>query len=448
MAFECYSAPVLFIQAAQRKQASFDPTQDEQVEIVRICRLVEGMPLALELAASWVRVLSCREIAREIEASIEASLGFLSTTLRDLPARHRSMQAVFDQSWRLLSAAEQQVFAGCSVFRGGFTREAAVEVAGATLPILAALMDKSLLSRDRQGRYTVHELARQYAAAQLIELEHMTQTRDRHLTYFMTLSEEAEPRLRSGPQIVQWYDRIEREHDNLRSALDWAFTDGEFEAGMRMVGALWEFWMNRGYANEGQSQAERFLARPEAAAPTSIRVKGIHTAGALAFYQGHLQDANSWSIEGITISRGLGPRGKPVLGLMLNNGGYAALGLRDIDRMEVLSQESLALGHELQDAWVRGHAWLQFGLVDLYRRKHRMARQRFLESFMSFKADGESVMRGIALKRLGTTLYEEGDYASAHTYLSQSLSIFEKFKDKVRSIDILRELKWSSIGSK
>lgn len=134
---EAYSALTLFLQTARRVHNGFIPDTEEQAAIVDICRLVEGTPLALELAATWVRVLSCREVAAEIEAS----LNFLSTTLHDLRPRHRSMQAVFDHSWQLLTTEEQQVLARCSVFRGGFTREAAEQVANATLPIMPVRLD-------------------------------------------------------------------------------------------------------------------------------------------------------------------------------------------------------------------------------------------------------------------------------------------------------------------
>src|SRR5690606_34847226 len=154
------------------------------------------------------------------------------------------------------SAEEQRVFTCCSVFRGGFTREAAVEVAGASLSLLAALVDKSLLHRNLNGRYEVHELARQYDAAWLADAQQVVQTHNRHLEFFMRFAEAAEPQLRSGQQVAQWHDWVEIEHDNLRAALEWSLSGGEFEPGLRIVGALWEFWMDRGHAPEGQTQAE------------------------------------------------------------------------------------------------------------------------------------------------------------------------------------------------
>ncbi len=194
-----HSAPTLFRQTAQRLQPGFAPTATDETAILQICRLVDGMPLALVLAASWIRVLSCPEIMVEIQRSLD----FLTTTRRSLPSRHRSIRAVFDHSWQLLSIAEKQTFARCSVFRDGFTREAAERVAGATLPGLAALVDKSLLSRNREGRYVMHELARQYGADQLAECDGLTPTCNAHLTFFLTLAEEADSYLERGLQIIQ-----------------------------------------------------------------------------------------------------------------------------------------------------------------------------------------------------------------------------------------------------
>lgn len=433
---EEYSALTLFLQTARRVQAGFAPTAADQAAIVRICQLATGMPLALELAAAWVRVLSCRAIAEEIATS----LSFLTATQRDLSPRHRSMQAVFDHSWHLLTAAEQGVFARCSIFRGGFTREAATQVADATLPILTALVDKSLFSRQREGRYAIHELARQYAAERLVEAQQVAQTRNRHLAFFMGFAETAEPHLNSGSQLGQWHEWVENEHDNLRAALDWSFTSGELEPGLRIVGALWAFWMNRGYGQEGQNQAERFLARPEAGAPTYIRAKALHTAGVLAFYQGYFQVAIAWLTESIALSRTLGPDGRFVLAEALLAQGFTMLSLGDLEAAQTLSRESLALGDELQIPWMKGDALFQLADVARERGDDANARQRFFDSFACYEADGHSVMIGMLLLRLGEMLYEQGDYVEAQTYCLRSLALFDDLGDPIRGSRALLHL--------
>ena len=423
---EIYSAAALFLQTARRVQQAFSPTTADKAEIVRICHLVEGMPLALELAAVWVRMLSCREIAQ----GIEQGLAWLTTTLHDLPTRHRSLQAVIDHSWKLLSTEEQRVFAACAVFRGGFTREAAMEVAGASLSLLAALVDKSLLRRQLNGRYEVHELARQYAAQRLAEAQQEMEARHRHLDFFMRFAETAEPHIRAGEQIVQWHEWVESEHDNVRAALDWSLNGGELEPGLRMVAALWEFWMNHGHAPEGQSQAERFLAHPETAAYPVLRGKALHTAGVCAFYCGRYRAALAWFAQAATIGRELGVSGQYVRAMALIGQGYTLFNLQELDAVPALSQEALLLGEELQVDWVKGDALCQLANLAWRRGDYVSARQYFIESLACVETH---VMRGYILQGLGTMLGEQGDYQAAREYIRQTLPIYEEMGDRVRS---------------
>ena len=177
-----YSAAVLFVQRAQRIKIDFEISEAEKAELIQICHLVEGIPLALELAAAWVGMLTCEEIAREIESNKD----FLSTSMRDVPERHRSLRATFDHSWKLLSSHEQDVLSRLSIFRGGFDRNAAEKVAGATLPLLASLVSKSLVRRTEQARYDLHEVIRQYAASHLDEDQsRCLETCDLHSDYYL-----------------------------------------------------------------------------------------------------------------------------------------------------------------------------------------------------------------------------------------------------------------------
>ena len=168
---ETYSATALFLACVRRVQPDFRPTAGDARRIVHICRLLEGSPLAIELAAAWIRVLPLEQIERELEQG----LGLLATTMHDVPLRHRSMTATFDHSWRLLSSNERSILRQLSVFRGGFTREAAHEVTGATVADLAGLADASWLRLGEHGRYQIHELTRQYCAEKL-ETEHERET--------------------------------------------------------------------------------------------------------------------------------------------------------------------------------------------------------------------------------------------------------------------------------
>lgn len=256
----------------------------------------------------------------------------------------------------------------------------------------------------------------------------------------MDFAETAEPKLHSGQQVAQWHDRVEAEHDNLRAALDWSLTGGALEVGLRMVGALWEFWMNRGYASEGQTQAERFLARPETAAPTYARARTLHTAGVLAFYEGRHPVATALLTECIALSRGLGPAGQPVLAMALVALGYTSSALHNLASVQRLSEESLTLGRTLQDAWIEGHALQQLGIAEFYHGNFANAYRRYLEAFTCFQAVGQGVMCGSALGDAALALYEQGDYAAAQSYLRQSLTMYEEIGDKTRSSIALRQL--------
>jgi predicted ATPase/DNA-binding SARP family transcriptional activator len=230
--WERNSAVQVFLQSARRAQASFSPSKADWPHIVRICRLVDGLPLGIELAAMWVPVLSCAEIAARIAESLE----FLATEQHNVPARHRSLRAVFEHAWSLLSPQERRVFQRISVFVGGFRREAAEEVAGATLPLLRALMDRGLLRRQAGGRYDRHPLLWWYAAEKLgANPAERDAVRARHCAYYARVLEEQAARPRDVASI-------ESDIDNVRAAWVWAHTQHpETDAAQALKAALKRF---------------------------------------------------------------------------------------------------------------------------------------------------------------------------------------------------------------
>jgi predicted ATPase len=246
--------------------------------VARICQLVEGMPLALELAAAWVHLLSCRDIVQEIERNLD----FLSISARDLPERHCSMRAVFDYSWQMLSAEEQRVLCRLSVSRGGFLREAAEQVAGASLSLLSALVTRSLVRRTLAGRYDVHELVRQYTADRL---ENAKEERLFAMSTCAILSDS--PRRRSqaaGAEQLAPADRLENEHENLRVALEWSLRDQALDAqeSLRLTGALHLFWKRRALWSEGRDWLTRALVQSADLQVTREWVKALNAAALLA----------------------------------------------------------------------------------------------------------------------------------------------------------------------
>jgi predicted ATPase/DNA-binding XRE family transcriptional regulator len=237
----------LFLQRATRAHVRFNATSEDFSSIVRICHLVEGSPLGIELAAAWVRTLSCEDIAQEIEQGWD----FLSISARDTPARHRSLRAIFDHSWKLLTEEEQRVILRLSVFRGGFRREAAERVAEANLSLLSALVTKSLVRRSGAGRYDLHELIRQYAAEHLTEqTEAQAETQACHGRYYLTNFGQADMRLRSSAQR-ETLAELTTEMDNFRAAWDWAVAHGEFALIEQTLRPFTWFYDIRGWCHEG-----------------------------------------------------------------------------------------------------------------------------------------------------------------------------------------------------
>ncbi len=233
---EEYPSSRLFLLHAQRIRPGFTPNAAEWAAIGRICRAVEGLPLGIELAAAWMSSLSCSEIAEEIERGID----FLSLSARDAPERHCSIQAVFDHSWHLLSSSEKDVLRRLSIFRGGFTRQAAQQVAGASLSILSALVVKSLLRRSVAGRYDLHELIRRYSASHL-EPDEMSAATQLHARYYLDLITANLKRMKSSSQNDA-LDELKQDIDNIRAAWDWAIEHAEMTQLGKATWAVWYFF--------------------------------------------------------------------------------------------------------------------------------------------------------------------------------------------------------------
>jgi predicted ATPase/DNA-binding XRE family transcriptional regulator len=243
----------LFLQRARRAYVGFNVIPEDFPAIVRICQLVDGMPLGIELAAAWVRTLSCDEIAREIERG----MNFLSLSARDMPARHQSMRAVFDHSWKLLMEKEQRVLMRLSAFRGGFRREAAEQIAEANLSVLSTLVTKSLIRRSGAGRYDLHDLIRQFAAEQFAQRpEEQTATQACHGMHYLAYFGQADGRLRSAAQR-ETLAELTAEMDNFRAAWAWAVEYGEFALIEQTMRTFFRLYDTRGWFQEGLDMLDR-----------------------------------------------------------------------------------------------------------------------------------------------------------------------------------------------
>ena len=347
----------LFVERAQQAQSlpPFTLSDETAQGVIDVCTLVGGLPLGIVLAAAWVRHYSPARIAE----SIRANLDFLTSQSRDATSQHMSLRAVFNHSWDLLSDEERRIFYSLSVFRGGWEEEAAESVAGASPLSLVSLTDKSLLRRDANGRFDMHEVLRRYATEKLAELpEEQDEVKRRHAQYYLDLARTAEPELKSDRQAM-WLERLEREHDNLRAVLDWANENREAEIGLLLGGALWRFWYVRGYYREGREYLAALLAMPvpqehdrggdraHIVEFMHARATALNGAGVLAGLHGDQKTARSLYEESLALSRELGD--KKGMASSLGNLAIIAHQQGASDVAGAFQEESLALRRELGD---------------------------------------------------------------------------------------------------
>ena len=417
-----YSAVQLFWQSARRVRAGFVLNETDVLAVSRICRAVAGLPLGLELAASWVRVFSCADIADELEHN----LGFLNTSLQDVPERHRSLQAVFDHSWRLLPVDEQRAFCAQAVFRGGSTRQAAERITAASQAQLSALVDKSLLQRGTSGRFEMHDLLRQFGWVQLVATGQVDVISTRHAAYYLALAEQGEPELQ-GPHQSEWLARLEADHDNLRTALAWSLEHGPHDVAAQLCGALWRFWYLRGYLVEGRGWLKQALA-PDKLLSDTARARALYGAANLAWFQGDFAGARSLASGSVALWRRLGdPHGLgqalAILGLAQGYQGDQALA-------HSLLEESLAIFRQLGDDW--GLALALFYYADPQAaglRDAALAQWVLGESLTLFEKTGDPWGMALPLHRLGEWLYEQEEFAVARTQLEAALVMRRRVGD-------------------
>ncbi len=429
-ALESYSAVQLFVQRARQVQASFSLT--DHLDAVRaICRQVEGMPLGLELAASWLRAMSPSQIAAHIESSID----FLTTALRNVPERHRSLRAVFEQSWAFLSDREQDVMTRVSVFRGGFDLEAAEQVAEATLPLLAGLVDKSLIRLNDQGRYDLHELLRQYAADKLT-VDGARATRDRHLIYFLHLAEQAEAH-QWGCEQLPWFDRLETELDNLRAALMWSLDSRQGQLGLQLTAAMAWFFLERSHMREGLGWLEHMLeAAPDA--PASMRAKALQRATELAgIVYDDTTHARVLGEQALAIARPINDRWN--IAWAIANLGFYCDRRRHLDESVALLEESLALFRELQDSMGMNHVLRRRGQIAIIQEDYAYANVLIEEALAGAREAEDLNATAHTLRMLGdVTWFQDGNLRQARSYYEESVELFRQARNTFQVMDALQ----------
>lgn len=412
---EQYEAVQLFLQSARRVRPDFALSEARKPPVARICQLMLGMPLGIELAATWLRALSTEQIVSELESGLE----FLTSSLRDVPERHRSLWAAFDHSWKLLTEDEQAACRRLSVFRGGFERSAAEYVAGASLPILSALVDKSLVRRSSAGRYEVHELLRQYAHSKLVDAGEAEAINRKHLDWFLKLAEQTRIRLwgAADPARVQ---RLEAELDNLRVALEWSTTAGEGEKGLQLAEALMWFWYVRADLFEGRYWLRRALEAGKDAS-LELRAVALSYSGNLAIAQRDHEQGMALNEEGLRACREVGNFYEA--GWVLLNTGFAALQQGDFEQAAKRYAESADMftrvGYEPGVATLR----IYRGILACHQGDYERARTFIEEGLPAIRRAGDRVAVARGLFGLGVAAFHQGALEQAEGFFKEGLSL-------------------------
>jgi predicted ATPase/DNA-binding CsgD family transcriptional regulator len=431
----------LFLERAHRREEGSALSGRGVRAVARICRRLEGIPLAIELAAARTAALS----VEQIDERLEDSLKLLTTGFRTADPRHRTLGAALDWSYALLSEAERVLFRRLSAFAGGWTLEAAEALGsgegvgeGEVLDPLSRLVDKSLVAieegeHDGAVRYAMLEPVRQYARERSRESGEKDAVEGRHAGFFLALAEEAEPEM-SGPDQEAWLRRLGREHANLRAALAWALDPADSresreyrtELGLRLAGALGRFWAVYG-PGEGRRWLEKGLARG-GAAPKPALGKALYEAGWIELFQGDYDRATSLLEEALALFRELGD--KRGVATSLVNLGFAALHLGDKERADVLRQEVEALRKEPPDRWTL--AWLTtfLGLAAFYEGDYERSGALARESLAIYRELGDK--RGVSLCHIDLGFIElvRGDHEPAAALLEEALRVLRGSDDK------------------
>ena len=434
-----YASVQLYVDRARAVRPDFHLTAANAPSVAAVCRLLDGSPLALELAASWVRLLPPRAMWDRLAR--QSGISNLETRRSDAPARHHSLRAALDWSWRLLKPAEQRLLARVSVFRGGWTLEAAEAVCGEpnALDLLSNLLEASLVhvAEDQAGqtRYGLLETVRHYARERLAEEtagaetsaeEVVAAARKAHLEWCFALALAADAQMKS-PEQGTWLKRLEADHDNLRAALDWAAQDTQAapeesaNLGLRLCGALGLYWRLHGHFKEGCASAQAMLARPECQAPTEARAEALHTVAVLATDQGDLSVARALHEEALAIRRAL--KDWVRLCASLNNLAIAVYDQGDSPAARALWQEAVTAARKTGSDTLAASPLANLGELAFEEGNLEEAVLLLEEGLALHRKGGSKYNIAYLLNVLATIKQQQGDLAAAQRHLAESLPL-------------------------
>ncbi len=435
-----YEAVALFIDRALAVAPAFTVTNENAPAVAEICHRLEGLPLAIELAAARVRVLPPQRMLVELSHR----LTFVTGRARDLPTRQRTLRGAIDWSHDLLTGDEQKLFRRLGIFVGGCALEAIESICNLendlrVLETMDSLVGKSLLKQAETGghpRFTMLETIREYAREKLLTDGAAEGLSKRHRDYFLALAAKAAPKL-LGTEQAEWFARLDVEHDNLRSALESSVSEADPGDSLRLCSTLQRFWWTRGHLSEGRGWCARALGSPQAGEPTPERAKALSGSGLLAFWQGDYPAARAQHEECLAIWRQRGDqRG---IGISLNNLGMVARSQGDYAAARTMYEESLAL-RDPGDRWGKGASLMNLGNLAAEQGDYGGARARLEESLAIFREIGDGVAYATALENLGNVAQETGELASARALHNESLTMRRQLGDKLGIVISLERL--------
>ena len=427
-----FSAIRLFVDRAQTVKPDFALTDANGADVAVICLRLDGLPLAIELAAARVRILPPAQLL----ARLDNRLKLLTGGNRDLPARQQTLRAAIEWSHDLLSADDRALFARLAVFAGGCTFEAAevvcADAGGHALDVLdglESLTQKSLLrpedGADGNARFMMLETIREFGVERLEATGAEEDARQSHAAYFLTVAEEAEPEL-TGPRQASSLNRLETEHDNFRAALTWMERALGAEPHLRLVSALWRFWWMRGYLSEGRKWLDRALAAEPQVSP-DIRGNALSGAGVLAESQGDYERAMVLHEEALALRRRMDDR--PGIASSLTNLGIIAGDHGDYDRALELHESALAISEEVGDELGMSSSLFELGSLALNRGDYQSAGDLLNRSLALSRKSGEASAIGAVLENLGILAFYQEDYEQAARLYDESLELWRQLND-------------------
>jgi predicted ATPase/DNA-binding SARP family transcriptional activator/DNA-binding CsgD family transcriptional regulator len=442
---EGYESARLFVERASNRRPGSVTTTENARAVAQICRQLEGVPLAIELAAARVGTLSVEQISERLEDS----LNLLTGGGRTVVPRQQTLRGALDWSHELLDEHERNLFRKLSAFMGGWTLGAAEVVGsggdikeGDVLELLSNLVDKSLVVAEatKEGgvRYRMLEPVRKYAREKLKEGGETDAIQRRHAEFFLEVAEEAEPKLR-GPEQGEWLERLETDHDNLRVDLRWLLEHERPEMVLRLAGALWRFWYARGYLGEGRQWLEEALALSGEA--TALRARVLNGAGHLAWAQGDLEQAATLREEGLKLSRQMGD--KAGVAASLNGLSFVARMRGEYLAARSLAQRALAIHRELSDRWGIGLSLFLSGAAATFQGDYAAARPLLEEALAVCREVGDLEYIADSLGILGIMYVNQEDYAAARPVLEEALRIMSTLEDRrgvARCLSVLGDI--------